>query len=139
MLGDIALDGNDATVLCLARIAPYLLTEAERIGGDTVRVSETQLPPDFDGGRTLAPVHDTIASPRLDCIVAALTSLSREAAQTAIRDGLVEVDYEVEERPDHQPDIPCTLSVRGKGKFIVRALGDITRKGRIRLIADRYV
>lgn len=139
VLGDIALDGNDATVLCLSRMAPYLLTDAERIGGDAVRVCETVLPPDFDGGRTFAPIHETVASPRLDCIVAALTNLSREAAQCAIRDGLVEVDYESELRPDHQPDIPCTLSVRGKGKFIVRELGDTTRKGRIRLLADRYV
>ncbi len=138
VLGDIAMDGNDATVLCLARIAPFLLTDAERIGGDAVRVSETALSPDFDGGRTFVPIRETVASPRLDCIVAALTDLSREAAQNAIRDGLVEVDYESEIRPDHQPDIPCTLSVRGKGKFIVRELGDTTRKGRIRLFADRY-
>ena len=139
VLGDIAMDGNDATVLCLSRIAPFLLDNAERIGGDAVRVSETVLPPDFDGGRTFTPVHETVASPRLDCIVAALANISREAAQNAVRDGLVEVDYEQELRPDHQPDIPFTLTVRGKGKFIVRALGDVTRKGRVRLLADRYV
>lgn len=139
VLGDIAMDGNDATVLCLGRIVPFLQSENVRIGGDAVRVSEISLPPDFDGGRTFAPIRDTVASPRLDCIVAALTNLSREAASSAIRDGLVEVDYEPETRPDRQPDIPCTLSVRGKGKFIVRELGDTTRKGRIRLLADRYV
>lgn len=139
VLGDIALDGNDATVLCRSRIAPFLQSEEVRIGGDVVRVRETVLPPDFGGGRTFAPIRDTVASPRLDCIVAALTNLSREAAQDTIRDGLVEVDYEPELRPDRAPEIPCTLSVRGKGKFIVRELGDTTRKGRIRLLADKYV
>ncbi|MBR0443086.1 MAG: hypothetical protein IIX15_01975 [Clostridia bacterium] len=137
VLGDIALEGNDATVLCMARMLSFLLENAHRIGGDSVRVSQTILPPDFDGGRKFAPLQDTVASARLDCVVAALCNLSREAAQTAVRDGLVELDYECELRPDRTLEPPCIISVRGMGKFILRELGTLTKKGRIRMRADR--
>lgn len=139
VIGDIALDGNDATVLCLSHIRPFLLSSVERIGGDAVRVKEVTLDADFDGGRKLMPLSDTVASPRLDCVVAALANLSRETAQSTVRDGLVEVDYECEQRPDYMLSTPCTVSVRGVGKFIVRDLSVPTRKGRLRLIADKYM
>lgn len=139
VLGDIALDGNDATVLCMAHMVPFLLEHVERIGGDAVRVSQTVLPLDFDGGRKFAPVQDTVASARLDCVVAALCNLSREAAQTAVRDGLVELDYECEMRPDRTLEPPCIISVRGTGKFVLRELGTLTKKGRTRLAADKYL
>lgn len=139
VLGDIAVDNNHATVLCLSRMAPFLLSSVERIGKDAVRIRPTVLSPDFDGGRRFVAISDTVASPRLDCVVAALANLSREAAQTAVRDGLVELDYECELRPDRSLEAPCTISVRGTGKFILRELGSLTRKGRIRIRAERYV
>ena len=138
VLGDIAMDGGGATVLCMARMQPFLLSHVERIGGDAVRVRATALGPDFDGGRRFIPVRDTVASARLDCVVAALACCSREQAQALVRDGRVEVDYEVEQRPDHALDAPTVITVRGEGKFILRELGGQTRKGRLRLLADRY-
>ncbi len=139
-LGDIAVDadGHGATILCTARIRPYLMQSTERIGGDVVQICPTDLPPDFDGGRMLLPLRDTIASPRLDCIVASLCHLSREAAQTVIRQGLVELDYECEQHPDRTVDPPAVISVRGKGKFRLVSIGAPTKKGRLPLLAEKY-
>lgn len=139
VLGDIAVDEQGATVLCLARIKPFLLSHVERIGGDAVKVREICLPPDFDGGRRYLPVSDTVASPRLDCVVASLANCSREAAQSAVRNGEVELDYECEMRLDRTVEVPCVISVRGVGKFAIRQLSERTKKGRLRLVADRYV
>lgn len=139
VLGDIAVQGSDAIVLCLEHMVHFLLSSVERIGGDTVRISPVTLPHDFDGGHTFEPILDTVASPRLDCTVAALAGMSREAAQNAIRNGSVELNYECEQRPDRTLTPPCVISVRGKGKFILREFGSPTRKGRIRMRADRYI
>jgi RNA-binding protein YlmH len=141
VLGDIAVtdDGHSAILFCTCRMESFLHHTVERIGGDVVRVAPTTVPHDFDGGRHYAPVRDTIASPRLDCIVAALCHLSRDAAQTAIRAGLVEVDYDGEDRVDVTVDIPCVISVRGVGKFALRSLGAPNRRGRLPLMADKYI
>ena len=50
----------------------------------------------FTGNQRLTPIRTTVASERLDCVIAALTGLSREAAQTAVRSGLCEVEFETE-------------------------------------------
>ena len=138
VLGDIALQQNDAIVFATRRMQSFLLSDIERIAGDAVRVSPALVPPDFDGGRRYLALRETIAQPRLDCIVAALCNLSREAAQQAVRSGLVELDYDTEQRPDHIVPIPAILSVRGVGKFALRSLGTPNKKGRIPLYADQY-
>ena len=85
------------------------------------------------------PLSDTVASPRADAVVAALCNLSRERAQALFRAGLVEIDYEPLEKYDKDVDAGAVIAVRGHGKFIVRSLSDKTKKGRFRLLADRYV
>jgi RNA-binding protein YlmH len=80
-----------------------------------------------------------VASARLDCVVASLANLSRDAAQQLIRDGRVDLDYKTEERVDRVVPTPATVSVRGVGKFRVLSLGEQTKKGRYRLSAEKFV
>jgi hypothetical protein len=43
------------------------------------------------------------------------------------------------EKTDQQLTPPCVIVIRGKGKFIIRSLSEQTKKGRIRLLADKYL
>lgn len=138
-LGDVVIiDEYSAALFCDAKIAEYLATSLERIGSDKVKVardeSGTPLP-----SRATKPISDTIASPRLDCVVAALTNLSREKAQAMIRVGEVEVNFMPASRTDadvHEGDM---LSLRGYGRFVVRAFDGVTKRGRLRLLAEQYI
>jgi RNA-binding protein YlmH len=139
VLGDIDVpDEHHATLFCRASIADYLLTAVERIGNDKVKIERIALPPDFRGSRRRQPISDTVASARLDCVVAALANLSRDTAQSAIRDGRVELDYLEELRVDRTVEPPCTISLRGVGKFNVLSIATQTKKGRWRLLAEKY-
>ena len=140
VIGDIVAEGEYAAlVFCDPKIAAFLLQELQKIANDSVRVKAVALSPDFRVERQFAPVRDTVASARLDCVVAALTNLSRDDAQRLIRTGLVEVDFEPEERVDTHLTPPTTLSVRGYGRFVLRAFDGETRKGRLRLCADQLI
>ncbi len=139
-IGDVAVqDAHSAVVFCPRALAQFLMTSLERVGSDAVRVSLYVPDEHFTDGRKYQPVSDTVSSARLDCVVAALCNLSREAAQTAVRTGMVEVDFEVAERTDLILSPPVTVSVRGHGRFILRSFDGETRKGRLRLRADRLV
>lgn len=138
-LGDIVIvDDYSAVLFCDARIADYLSTALERIGADKVKIAREDsgdpLPP-----RATRPIRDTIASPRLDCVVAALTNLSRERAQSMIRVGEVEVNFLPETRTDAEVHEGDMLSLRGYGRFVVRAFDGETKRGRLRLLAEQYV
>lgn len=139
-IGDIAVqDAHSAILFCPRTLAEFLMGELTKVGADTVRCRECTLDETFTDGKQYRPVSDTVASPRLDCVVAALCNLSREAAQNAVRSGLVEVDFEPEERVDTVLTPPITVSVRGHGCFVLRSFDGETRKGRLRLRAEQLV
>lgn len=139
-MGDILVeDDRTAVLLCSRRVAEFLMTDLCKVGSDTVKCA---LLPDGDvpaAVRRTQPLSDTVASERLDCVVASLCNLSRDKAQTAIRSGLCEMDYECVQDCDTEVVPPAVLSVRGFGKFRVTAFDGETRKGRLRLRAEKYI
>ncbi len=139
VLGDIVvLNDYSAVLFCDDKIAAYLLTALERIGNDKVKVSlasdDISLPP-----RATRPISDTIASPRLDCVVAALINLSREKAQMMIRSSEVELNFAPEQRTDAEVREGDMLSLRGHGRFRICSIGTQTKRGRLRLSAAQYI
>ena len=139
-IGDIAIiDDSEAIVFCTDKIRDYLLVSLERIASDKVSVNEYILPDGFSIEKKTVPISDTVASKRLDCIVGALTNLSREKSQNLINSGMCEVDYLPELRVDRQIDEGAVISVRGYGKFFIKAFDGETKRGRIRLSAAKYV
>ena len=139
-IGDLCVTGPHTAVLVCDRVmADFLFENLTRVANDAVKLSRVTLPADFDGGRRFQPLSDTVASPRADSVVAALANLSRERAQALFREGLVEIDYEPASKPDQTLEKDCVIVIRGKGKFIVRSLSEQTKKGRIRLLADKYL
>ena len=139
-IGDILIpDAHSAILLTDSRVGDFLTTQMEKVATDTVRVSRLPEGTSLGGTRRIQPVNDTVASERLDCVVAALCNLSREKAQMAVKSGIVELDYEAVEDCSATVDAPAVISVRGYGKFAVHAFDGTTRKGRIRLVAGKYV
>ncbi len=139
-IGDIALQNDrEAVLFCPRALVPFLTEHLQKVATDSVRVLPYRPDAHFTDGRHYKPIADTVASERLDCVIAALCNLSRDAAQTLIRSGLVEVDFEPVDRVDLSLTPPQTISVRGHGRFILRAFDGETRKGRLRLRADLLV
>ena len=140
VIGDIILvEDNTAVMICDESIAPFLLVSLDSVGRDKVKVSRIELGADFVSPRRYAPISDTVASARLDCVVAALCSLSREKARQAVLDGAVELDYGVCEQPDKEIKPASIISVRGYGKFRVLSVGEKTKKGRYRLQGEKFL
>lgn len=139
-VGDFVLqDSFSAVIFCSEAVERLLLFELEKVASDKVRVESFALPTDFKPTREYRRITDTVASARLDCIVSALAGCSREKAQEAIRGGLCDLDHITEERCDRLVEPPCVISVRGTGKFNVLEIGGMTKKGRLRLSAEKYI
>ncbi len=138
-IGDICVTSPHGAVLFCDRImADFFMENLTRVANDAVHLSVTDIPADFDGGRRFLPISDTVASPRADAVVAALANLPRERAQALFKEGRVEIDYTAEARVDRTVSEGTVIVIRGCGKFIIRSLSDKTKKGRFRLLADKY-
>ena len=142
VVGDILIsepEGKEAVILCNGGIAEFILSELSFVASDKIKTKRVDRGEWNAPERRMQPIHDTVASGRLDAVVAALCNLSRDKARTAVESGLVEIDFESEERPDKAVNAPAVISVRGVGKFRVLSLCDKTKKGRYRLEAEKYL
>ena len=135
-IGDI-LCGEGLTVIFVREeIADYIQEQIDRIGGEGVAII-----PNYDGplpiSKEYETIQETIASARLDVTIKALTRLSREKAADMIRLGLVSLDHLPETSVSAQISAPCTLSIRGYGRFLIDQIGPETKKGRLLFIARK--
>ena len=140
LIGDIAMiDDHRALVLCQTHITEFLLNEWREVRNDRIKCAKLNLDEIEIPERKCAQINDTVASARLDCVVAALCNLSRERAKDCVVSELCEVDYECESRPDKELSAPCLISVRGYGKFRLVEIGGFTKKGRLKLSAQKFL
>lgn len=140
VLGDIAvLDPTHAVAFVSPRMAPFVQENLRRAGSGTVTVSLEPLPAGFEIPRSFTRVEASVASPRLDGVVRALTGLSRADAADLVRDESVELNYFPETNTDAPVEDGDVLSIRGFGKYIIDSASGVTRRGRNRLTARKYV
>lgn len=136
-LGDILVKEGEAYVFVSNSIEQYCIQNISKIGsvGVDVSVFEGQIHVE----QSFEEILKTIASDRADCVVAALCNLSREKAKDFILSGNLIVNHVICESVTMKIKSSDVLSVRGKGKFIVSAIEDKTKKGRLKLNLKKYI
>ncbi len=142
-VGDIVtLDAHHAVVFVTPAIKDYLLGQDKplcRVASDTVTVAPFAVPQDFSAHRKIEMVTDTVASLRLDCVVAALLRTSRAKAQEALKEKRVRLNFAQTCEFDTVVAKGDQLSIRGAGRFRVIACEEKTKKERFRLTAEHFV
>ncbi len=139
VLGDIAvLDGQHAVAFFTKTIAPFVTDSLKRAGNDGVKAAVTDLPEGFSVPHAFERLENSVASPRLDGVVRALTNLSRADAAALVKSGAAELNYFPEENADAPVEDGDILSLRGYGKYIIDSASTVTRRGRNRLVARKY-
>ena len=137
-LGDIEAQ-NPAYLVCTPTVGRYILenlTQAGRVGLKAIAVPLEDLP-----ARTvnMRKIQDTVASPRLDALVATAFNLSRADAAEHIRMGHVQLEYAECLEVARQVKVHEIFSLRGEGKAQLLEIGGQTRKGRLWVVIGRYV
>ena len=136
-VGSLGGEGG-AQVIVLAEAAPILLSQWDKAGRYPVTLAPLPLDQLTPTPGECKEVRATVASPRLDAVLAAGFSIPRSRAADLIRGGRVQVNH----RPCDKADKPVaegdTLTCRGLGKCVLRTLGGTSKRGRTILLLDRY-
>jgi len=135
-IGDILCADGLAVAFITSELAAFVAQTISKIGREGVK---TEYP--YDGDlpvfREYETITGTVASPRADAVLKLLLSCSREQAATYITSMLVSVDHQ----PCHSVSVTLkegqTISVKGKGRFIVDDLSGTSAKGRVIVKARR--
>ncbi len=136
-VGDILVEPGRAVVFLASDIAPYVLSQLEMVGRAGVKAATGFLEP-LPARGSFSFVEDTVASARLDCIVAALVRCGRSKSEELIAEGRVCVNSFPCEKCAKQIEEGDRITVRGYGKFVVDSMQGRTKKGRIVLRAKKY-
>ena len=84
-------------------------------------------------------IRDTVQTLRLDAVTAVGFRLSRGKAAALIEGGKVQVNWRDCVKSDHLLSEGDVVSARGFGKFNLKQVGGMTRKGRTGIIILRYL
>lgn len=137
-VGDILLSEGKAVAFLSSDIADFVIKQIVKIGRTGVTVTQG-IDGELPKASQMAEFTETVASVRLDCVVSAIGSMSRNAAAERIVGGFVTVNSFVSDKVTKTVSDGDVISIRGKGKFVICSLEDRTRKNRVVLKYKKYV
>ena len=138
-VGDICVGKHSCDFFVTQEIAPYILqnfTSAGRtkLSLQQIPLTEAQIPEP-----EVKEIKDTLASLRLDSVIASGFRIGRSLAAQYVTSGKAAIDGLPCEKPDKAVSEGMKVSVRGLGKIKLYALNGRTKKDRISVVIHRYV
>lgn len=137
-IGDILIEEGRAVIFADSKISDFIISQIEKVGNVGVELSEGASPPLPEAGKC-SEFSDTVASARLDCVVAALCNTSRNKASELINGSFVSINSFLCERPTQTVRSGDRISIRKKGRFNIVSIDGISKKGRIILKYEKYI
>lgn len=140
IIGDI-ITGEGITQIFATDIAGRLISSVvSKVGRTGVKVSDSKpFELSVSDMQKFMDISCTVASLRLDCIVAAAANISREKASMLIRGEKVDVNHLSAGSVSKELKEGDIISIRGCGRFVVSGINGFTRKNRIHIILKKYI
>jgi RNA-binding protein YlmH len=138
-VGDIYAGEGQCDFFVTRDILPYVLQNVVTAGRahlslSVVDLAEVQRPPEQTEQR-----RDTVATLRLDSVVASGFRVSRTKASALITGGKVTVNHLECLKPDRILSPGDQVAVRGQGKCRLTAVEGTTKKGRTSVLIEKFV
>lgn len=131
--GDIITDGDRWQVMITKHMAKFVQERIDHLGKIKVKWDEVPFEQVIEPQDDWEQLTTTVASLRIDVVVAAGFNYSRNRAKQLIEHGLVQINWEEMQRPDYLVDEHDLLSVRHAGRLLIDKIGTITRKNKQRI------
>ena len=132
VLGDIITDGTRWQLIVEKKIAPFLVSQLDRIGRTKVKLNPQTLAELLMPESAWQEVHLLVSSQRIDSIIASSYHFSRGKAKELIENAKVQLNWMEVDRPDYVVSTRDIISVRGYGRIRLDAILGTTHKGKLK-------
>lgn len=139
-IGDILVSKEGADIIVLSEVNKFLLQELlmlKRFKGSNIKEEKIEklnkVEPKVETIKIIVP------SPRLDNLVSDLARTSRTKALEIIKDERVFVNGKLEIKTSKQIKVNDIITIRGKGRFVVKDFSGKTRSGRTVVMIEKFV
>ncbi|MBP1737231.1 MAG: RNA-binding protein [Oscillospiraceae bacterium] len=137
-LGDILVTDGCCDLLLLRDLEPFLLTYLESAGRTRLKLSPIDLNALSVPEPSTTLLRDTVATLRLDAVVASAFSLPRSRAAELITSGRVRLNHRECGKPDRSVNQGDRFSCRGFGACVLKEVLGQSKKGRIIIVLERF-
>ena len=138
-VGDILVFKSDCYVFIMKDIAHYVEQNLVKVGRQNISIKEVGFDEVCVPEVKTEEINTTVASLRLDCIIAEGFRLSRETAKAAVEKQIVQLNHRIIGTPSQNVKENDVISLRGKGKIILESVSGESKKGRIWVKILRYI
>lgn len=138
-IGDIIIHDNFCQVIVDNSICDYLILNLNKVSRNKVSVNKISRDDIIPSSPNYKDISFTVSSQRLDCIISGLYNISRQDSLKYINGERVYINYEKITSPSKEVEDNSLISVRGKGRSIIVNVGEVTKKGRIKVQAKLIV
>lgn len=136
-VGDIFVEDKEAVVFCQDSIAKYLTENLEQIRRTRVKCFVSETPEQLCMPVT-EQVSLSVASVRIDTVIAKLYNIARSQSVELLKGGRVYINGRVTENSSYVLRDGDVVTVRGFGRFVYAGGQGETRKGKVRIVVDVY-
>ncbi len=139
-IGDIVIKDGMAQAAVTETAARDITASISKIGRVGVKITDSRpFELTVEETRKFKEQGCTVASLRLDCVVAAAANISRDKAASLIRSEKAEVNHFPALSVSRELKEGDILSIRGYGRFVLSGINGTTKKGRIHIILKKYI
>ena len=137
--GDILIDENGAYFFVMSDIADYVVRNVAKIATIGVKGHIVDMSDFIPPSPKMEEKTCVCASLRLDAVLAAALNISRSASEKLIAAGSVKVNHRETTDRSGMLDEGMLVSVRNYGRFILKDMGNNTKKGRLHITVSKFV
>ncbi|MEG0181354.1 MAG: YlmH/Sll1252 family protein [Peptostreptococcaceae bacterium] len=134
-IGDINIHDNFCQVVVSKDISDFIEMNLTKVSKNNITVKEISTNQIKYSQYKFKEISSTISSQRLDCIISGIYNISRQDSLKLINSEKVFVDYEKINSVSKLVQSKSLISVRGKGRVVITEIGEITKKGKIKVKA----
>lgn len=138
-IGDIIIHENFCQAIVSSDICDFIIMNLTKVSRNNVSVKEVSKKEIIETVQNYKEIAFTVSSDRLDCIISGLYNISRQDSAKYINGERVYVNYEKITNTSKEVKDDALISVRGKGRAVVTKVGELTKKGRIKVQAKLIV
>lgn len=137
-VGDIIIREDFAFIFVLKSISRYICENLTKVGRGTVSCEICPFSEfEYDEGET-ETAFASVASLRLDSVVASAFNLSRTNSSLAVKSGLIYVNSQQILKNDYLLKEKDKIVLRGKGKVVLEEIIGESKKGRIHINIKKF-
>lgn len=133
LFGDIITDGERWQFFLDKGIEPFIVSQFQQVGKVNIQLEEKNYSDSIVPKENWTIQENIVSSLRVDTVLSAAFNISRQKTKEMITSGKIKVNWLEMTQPDFELGILDVVSIRGRGRLLIKNINGKTKKDKIKL------